>query len=137
MTIPEASQLVLQASAIAQSSEVFVLDMGEPVRIEELATTMVRLYGCKLQPDTGNPDDIEIVVEGPSSGEKLYEELFISDVSDHTEVSKVFCAREIWLRWEDLEVLCKNCAASLSLGTPKLSGPYCSFWRLSVITIQK
>ena len=104
MTIPEASQLVLQASAISEGGEVFVLDMGEPVRIEDLATTMVRLYGRKLQTETGNANDIDIVVEGLRPGEKLYEELFISDVNQCTEISKISCANELWLRWEDLSV---------------------------------
>jgi len=102
MTIPEASQLVLQASAIARGGDVFVLDMGEPVRIEDLATTMVRLYGRKLQRDTGNGQDIDIVVEGLRPGEKLYEELFISDDSRDTEVAKIFTTNEVWVEWQEL-----------------------------------
>ena len=97
MTIPEASQLVLQASAIAKGGEVFVLDMGEPMRIEDLATTMVRLYGKKLQRDTGNPKDIDIVVEGLRPGEKMYEELFITNRHRQTEAEKIFAADENWL----------------------------------------
>ena len=97
MTIPEASQLVLQASAIAEGGEVFVLDMGEPVKIEELAVTMVRLYGKNLVRDTGNPDDIEIVVQGLRPGEKLYEELFISESHRETEITKISAANELWL----------------------------------------
>ncbi len=97
MTIPEASQLVLQASAIAQGGEVFVLDMGEPVKIEELAVTMVRLYGKHLTRDTGNPDDIDIVVQGLRPGEKLYEELFISESHRSTEIAKISAANELWL----------------------------------------
>jgi len=103
MTIPEASQLVLQASAIAKGGDVFVLDMGEPVRIEELATTMVRLYGKKLMRDTGDSTDIEIIVEGLRPGEKLFEELFISDASFKTEVPKISSTNELWLEWEHLE----------------------------------
>ena len=103
MTIPEASQLVLQASAIAKGGDVFVLDMGKPVRIEDLATTMVRLYGKKLQRDTGNPYDIDIVVEGLRPGEKLYEELFISDAFYQTEVQKISSTSELWLEWRLLE----------------------------------
>ena len=102
MTIPEASQLVLQASAIAKGGDVFVLDMGEPIRIEELAKTMAHLYGRKLQQDTGNSDDIEIVVEGLRPGEKLYEELFISDSFEKTEVPKIFSTSEVWVGWNDL-----------------------------------
>jgi len=103
MTIPEASQLVLQASAIARGGDVFVLDMGEPVRIEDLAITMVRLYGKKLRHETGNPQDIDIVVEGLRPGEKLYEELFISGDFHKTDVSKITTTSESWLEWQDLQ----------------------------------
>ena len=103
MTIPEASQLVLQASAIAKGGDVFVLDMGEPVRILDLATTMVKLYGKKLQQDSGDEGDISIVVEGLRPGEKLFEELFISDSHQSTEVSKISSTSELWLEWEVLK----------------------------------
>jgi FlaA1/EpsC-like NDP-sugar epimerase len=103
MTIPEAAQLVLQASAIAQGGEVFVLDMGEPVRIEELAITMIRLYGKKLKRDTGNPTDIDIVVQGLRPGEKLYEELFISNEHRPTDVHKISAANELWLSTDQLD----------------------------------
>ena len=103
MTIPEASQLVLQASAIAEGGEVFVLDMGEPVKIEELAVTMVRLYGKSLSRDTGNPSDIDIVVQGLRPGEKLYEELFISESHRGTEIPKISAANELWLSKVQLE----------------------------------
>ena len=102
MTIPEASQLVLQASAISKGGDVFVLDMGEPVRIEELAITMVRLFGKKLKQDTGDDNDIDIVIEGLRPGEKLYEELFISDSFQQTEVPKISSTSELWLQWHDL-----------------------------------
>ena len=108
MTIPEASQLVLQASAIAKGGDVFVLDMGEPVRIEELATTMVRLYGKKLKRDTGDEKDIDIVVEGLRPGEKLFEELFISDSSFDTEVAKIASTNELWLEWSQLQPTLKK-----------------------------
>lgn len=108
MTIPEAAQLVLQASAIAEGGEVFVLDMGEPVRIEELAITMVRLYGKKLFRDTGNPSDIDIVVQGLRPGEKLYEELFISDECRPTQVHKISAANELWLSSEQLSPFLMN-----------------------------
>jgi FlaA1/EpsC-like NDP-sugar epimerase len=102
MTIPEAAQLVLQASAIAEGGEVFVLDMGEPVRIEELAITMVRLYGKKLARDTGDLKDIDIVVQGLRPGEKLYEELFISNEHHPTNVHKISAANELWLSSDQL-----------------------------------
>ena len=77
MTIPEATQLVLQAAGLATGGEVFVLDMGEPVRIQDLAEQMVKLSGLQLK-DLSNPDgDIEIQCTGLRPGEKLYEELLI------------------------------------------------------------
>lgn len=79
MTIPEAASLVIQAGAMATGGEVFVLDMGEPVKIVDLAKRMIYLTGCKLK-DKNNPDgDMEIVVTGLRPGEKLYEELIIGD----------------------------------------------------------
>jgi len=103
MTIPEAAQLVLQASAIARGGDVFVLDMGEPIRIVDLARTMVRLSGRKLADETGSPDDIHILFDGLRPGEKMYEELFINDICDRTSVGKVFTAQESWLPWKVLE----------------------------------
>jgi len=102
MTIREAAQLVLQASAIAKGGDVFVLDMGEPVRIEQLAITMVRLYGKHLRSETGNSHDIDIVIEGLRPGEKMYEELFISGECEKTQVSKIFSANEARLEWSAL-----------------------------------
>ena len=108
MTITEAAQLVLQASAIAQGGDVFVLDMGEPVKIEQLATTMVALYGKKLKSETGREEDIDIVVEGLRPGEKMYEELFITGSCSQTEVPKISTASENWVAWERLEPLLLN-----------------------------
>lgn len=103
MTIPEAAQLVLAASAIARGGDVFVLDMGEPIRIADLARTMVRLCGKRLRGDTGNESDIEIALEGLRPGEKMYEELFISSKHVDTEVKKIFTADEAMLEWNQLE----------------------------------
>ena len=79
MTIPEAAQLVLQAGAMAQGGDVFVLDMGSPVKIMDLARRMVQLSGLTVR-DERHPDgDIEIQITGLRPGEKLYEELLIGD----------------------------------------------------------
>src|SRR5690606_17759271 len=79
MTIPEAAQLVLQAGSMAQGGDVFVLDMGEPVRIVDLARRMIKLMGASVR-DENNPDgDIEIVFTGLRPAEKLYEELLIGN----------------------------------------------------------
>ncbi len=84
MLIPEACQLVLQAAAIAKGGELFILDMGEPVRIVDLAKTMIRLYGRE--------GEVEIVFTGLRPGEKLYEELLIDDSEKKTEYSSIFIA---------------------------------------------
>lgn len=102
MTIPEAAQLVLQASAIASGGDVFVLDMGEPVKIIDLARTMTRFYGKRLVEDTGDPRDIAIVIEGLRPGEKMFEELFITDSHRPTSVPRIFTAEEAWLPWKEL-----------------------------------
>ncbi|WP_268593150.1 polysaccharide biosynthesis protein, partial [Escherichia coli] len=75
MTIPEAAQLVLQAGAMGESGSVFVLDMGEPVRIRDLAERMVRLCGLTIRDESDPDGDIELRVVGLRPGEKLYEEL--------------------------------------------------------------
>ena len=80
MTIPEAATLVLQSSVLAQGGDVFLLDMGEPVRIKALAEQMVRLSGCSLRDADG---DIEIVCTGLRPGEKLYEELIDAESQPH------------------------------------------------------
>ncbi|QGM28715.1 nucleoside-diphosphate sugar epimerase/dehydratase [Acinetobacter towneri] len=86
MTIPEASQLVIQAGALGQGGDVFLLDMGEPVRIQDLARQMIALSGLKVR-ETGNQEgDIEIQYSGLRPGEKLYEELLID--ADNTEVTQ-------------------------------------------------
>jgi FlaA1/EpsC-like NDP-sugar epimerase len=102
MTIPEAAQLVLQAGAMAEGGEVFVLDMGEPVKIMDLARRVVELSGLTVL-DEGNPDgDIEIVINGLRPGEKLYEELLIGDDPLPTAHPRILKARERYLDWEEL-----------------------------------
>ena len=94
MTIPEASQLVIQAGAMADGGDVFVLDMGEPVKIIDLAKRMVELSGLTIR-DAARPNgDIELVVTGLRPGEKLYEELLIGDNPQKTEHPLIMKARE-------------------------------------------
>ena len=86
MTIPEASQLVIQAGALGQGGDVFLLDMGEPVRIQDLARQMIALSGLKVREPDSQDGDIEIQYSGLRPGEKLYEELLID--ADNTEVTQ-------------------------------------------------
>jgi FlaA1/EpsC-like NDP-sugar epimerase len=97
MTIPEAAQLVIQASAMASGGEVFVLDMGDPVRIYDLAVTMIELSGLKLRDTTHPEGDIEIKVIGLRPGEKLYEELLIGENPLKTGHERIMQARESFL----------------------------------------
>ena len=103
MTIPEASQLVIQAGAMAKGGDVFVLDMGRPVKIYDLAQRMIDLSGLTLR-DERNPDgDIEIEVIGLRPGEKLYEELLIGGDPQQTPHPRVMRAQESFLPWRQLE----------------------------------
>jgi FlaA1/EpsC-like NDP-sugar epimerase len=103
MTIPEAAQLVIQAGAMASGGDVFVLDMGEPVKIIDLAKRMVELSGLGLK-DEANPNgDIEIHVTGLRPGEKLYEELLIGDNPLPTSHTRIMKAHEDFLPWIELQ----------------------------------
>lgn len=102
MTIPEAAQLVIQAAAMARGGEVFVLDMGEPVQIAELARRMIWSAGLSVR-DAANPHgDIAIAVTGLRPGEKLYEELLIGDNPEPTTHPRILRAREDFLPWPAL-----------------------------------
>ena len=101
MTIPEAVQLVIQASAMSKGGEVFVLDMGDPVRILDLAQNMVKLMGLKLQ--SPNENGIEISFTGLRPGEKLYEELLIGDNCVGTNHPKITRAMESMLPIETIK----------------------------------
>ena len=102
MTIPEAAQLVLQAGAMAHGGEVFVLDMGQSVKIMDLAKRMIQLSGLSIR-DERNPDgDIEISVTGLRPGEKLYEELLIGDNPKPTAHVRIMKAHEDFVSWSDL-----------------------------------
>jgi FlaA1/EpsC-like NDP-sugar epimerase len=103
MTIPEAAQLVIQAGAMASGGDVFVLDMGEPVKIIDLAKRMVELSGLALK-DEANPNgDIAIAVTGLRPGEKLYEELLIGDNPLPTSHPRIMKAHEDFVSWDELQ----------------------------------
>ncbi|GGE03294.1 nucleoside-diphosphate sugar epimerase [Tsuneonella deserti] len=102
MTIPEAAELVIQAAGLARGGEVFVLDMGQPVRIEDLARTMIRLSGLSVRDDQDPDGDIAIQEVGLRPGEKLFEELLIGDDPQPTLHERIFMAREASLPWADL-----------------------------------
>jgi FlaA1/EpsC-like NDP-sugar epimerase len=103
MTIPEASQLVLQAGAMAEGGDVFLLDMGEPVKIVDLARNIIELSGLTVQ-DENNPDgDIEIRVVGLRPGEKLFEELLIGDHAQPSEHPRILRSHESYLPWPELQ----------------------------------
>jgi len=105
MTIPEAAQLVIQAGAMGTGGDVFVLDMGDPVKISDLAVKMVHLSGMNVK-DKLNPDgDIEIEYTGLRPGEKLFEELLIGDDVTQTDHRRIMSAHETMLTWEALEKL--------------------------------
>jgi FlaA1/EpsC-like NDP-sugar epimerase len=103
MTIPEAAQLVIQAGAMAKGGEVFVLDMGEPVKIYDLARRMVQLSGLSVQDNENPQGDIEIVVTGLRPGEKLYEELLIGKDPVLTSHPRIMMARENFLPLANLK----------------------------------
>ena len=102
MTIPEAAQLVLQAGAMAQGGDVFVLDMGSPLRIVDLARRMVQLSGLSLRNERHPDGDIEIKITGLRPGEKLYEELLIGDNPEVTAHERIMKAREDFVEWTEL-----------------------------------
>jgi len=104
MTIPEASQLVIQAGAMGQGGDVFVLDMGEPVKIIDLAHRMIRLSGLKLKSETYPSGDIEVKITGLRPGEKLFEELLIGEQVEGTAHPRIMKASELMLPWSQLRI---------------------------------
>jgi FlaA1/EpsC-like NDP-sugar epimerase len=114
MTIPEATQLVLQAGAMAKGGDVLVLDMGKPVRIQDLARRMIRLMGLSVR-DDDNPDgDIEIVYTGLRPAEKLFEELLIGGTVTGTEHPMIMRAVEHSLPWASVQLLLNELLDALS-----------------------
>ncbi|MCF7965042.1 MAG: polysaccharide biosynthesis protein [Methylobacter tundripaludum] len=103
MTIPEAAQLVIQAGAMGQGGDVFVLDMGEPIRIVDLAKRMIHLSGLEIKDAEHPGGDIEISYTGLRPGEKLYEELLIGDNVSKTGHERIMRAQEQVIPWTELE----------------------------------
>lgn len=115
MTIPEASQLVIQAGAMAKGGDVFVLDMGDSVKIMDLACRIIKLSGLTVK-DEQNPDgDIEIEIIGLRPGEKLYEELLIGDNPKPTSHSRIMKANEDFVPWVELEDKLKSLEKALNV----------------------
>jgi len=103
MTIPEASQLVIQAGAMAKGGDVFVLDMGQSVKIMDLARRMIELSGLAVKDEQNQDGDVEIEITGLRPGEKLYEELLIGDNPKPTSHSRIMKAHEKFIPWSELE----------------------------------
>ena len=102
MTVPEAAQLVIQAGSLGVGGEIFVLDMGKPVKIDKMARHMIRLSGLTVADDANPEGDIEIVYPGLRSGEKLFEELLIGGDVSSTRHSRIMCAQEASLSLNEL-----------------------------------
>jgi len=120
MSIPEATQLVLQASAMAEDGEVFVLDMGEPVRIVDLARHMISLSGMSLRDEDSPDGDIAIDYVGLRPGEKLYEELFIGEDTIGTAHPRIRKARERSIDAEELGQHLEALTAAIVAGDRQL-----------------
>jgi UDP-N-acetylglucosamine 4,6-dehydratase len=116
MTIPEAAQLVLQAGAMAQGGEVFLLDMGEPIKIIDLARTMIELSGLSVR-DMDNPQgDIAIEEIGLRPGEKMYEELLLGENAEPTVHRSIRRATEGMVAWRVVEKELRTFQSAFQLG---------------------
>lgn len=105
MTIPEAAQLVIQAGSMGLGGDVFLLDMGEPVNIVDLARKMITLSGLTVIDEENPGGDIAIAFTGLRPGEKLYEELLLGQGSQRTEHPKIYCANEAFVGWAELQTV--------------------------------
>ncbi|EJG2226693.1 polysaccharide biosynthesis protein [Vibrio parahaemolyticus] len=105
MTIPEAAQLVIQAGAMGKGGDVFVLDMGESVKITDLACNLIQLSGLEVKSEANPHGDIEIQFSGLRPGEKLYEELLIGDNVKQTAHERIMTAHEVHLPLKEYELL--------------------------------
>ena len=112
MTVTEAVELTIQAGAMGTGGDVFVLDMGKPVKIKELAEKLIRLSGLKVKDEISPEGDIEIKYTGLRAGEKLYEELLIGDNVSETENPLIMRAKEDMFNWVDLKIMLDNLLTS-------------------------
>ena len=112
MTVTEAVELTIQAGAMGTGGDVFVLDMGKPVKIKELAEKLIRLSGLKVKDEISPEGDIEIKYTGLRAGEKLYEELLIGDNVSETENPLIMRAKEDMFDWVDLKIMLDNLSTS-------------------------
>ena len=116
MTIPEAAQLVIQAGSMGDGGDVFVLDMGQPIKIKDLAEKMIALSGLDLITERNPCGDIAIKFTGLRPGEKLFEELLISENVIGTEHPMIMCANEAYLPWDEMKKLLKTILDTLEQG---------------------
>ena len=105
MSIPEAAELVIQAGAMGKGGDVFLLDMGESVKIADLAKRLINLSGLEVKDKNNHNGDIEIIFTGLRPGEKLYEELLIGDNVSKTEHKQILRAQEEFVEKEEIERL--------------------------------
>ena len=115
MTVSEAAQLVIQASALSMGGELFLLDMGEQVRIKDLAIQMIKLSGLTVKSEENPDGDIKIEIIGLRQGEKLYEELLINGKCEKTQHSLIYRAKdenympsELWENLDLLKIALRN-----------------------------
>ena len=120
MTIPEAAQLVIQSSSMATGGDVFVLDMGKPVRIYDLAVRMIYLSGATLKDSLNRYGDIEIEISGLRPGEKRYEELLIGDDPQPTVHPKIMKSHEEYLSMSKLKLKLEELNTALQTGDHKI-----------------
>jgi len=120
MTIPEAVELVIQAGAMGKGGDVFLLDMGSPIRIYDLAVKMIQLSGLQVCNEDNPSGDIEIKYTGLRPGEKLYEELLVTSNSFKTEHKLIMRASEDMIEWKDLEPLIKSLQDAIKASDQRL-----------------
>ena len=120
MTVPEAAQLVIQAGAMARGGDVFVLDMGQSVKILDLARRMIELSGLTVRDESNRDGDIAIEISGLRPGEKLYEELLIGDNPKSTSHPRIMKANEDFIAWSDLEARLSSLEVALNVNDVSL-----------------